>query len=667
MTWHDLGAAAVLVACLAAPAISGIRVGRHLSQPGDTAGATVAGLVAGLVQMVIVGQALGAVGQLAVTQATLATWGVTLAVVVLTRGTKRRWSVPRLPRTAAARWVAAIVVVVAALAVVLALAGPSREPDTIHYHVSNAVHWLQSGSTWTLPFAEPADHTAADPGNGELVGLWLMLPSHDDRLVTLAPLVFAALCIAGVAAVTRRLGGDCKRGILAGLVATVCPALWFTQERSFDTDLLAAGGIIAAAALLLDRRADNRVLRTMLAGSALGLASGSKYAALGPALATAVVLLWRPARPLLLLSAAATGVAVTGAFWYVRNAAATGDPLWPQTIAVPGGHVVVAGSAVPLPATESLLANLSAGRFAVIPIWVGVATLLLGPVLFLAGAGVAAGLARRVGREGSRDATLVGVAAGLCMVVYWATPLTGGGAGLDTAEIGQDVRFCLPALLLGGALAAALLRPRVIDLAAGAGLAWAVALDIDASRYRDDLQITPGVLGAAIALCAAAALAMWTADHVSCGASGGAARTARGWLQRWCGATAGAALATGCAALVMSAGATGAGPGLGLPDGARVAVVDVHDVRALLAPGYTTVVVGVGSGGQGALTPIRGVKGFDAALVSLHPAALAVGRLIHSARPDGWSPSRADWRWIGVVGDADVYAPAETPRIGGPP
>ena len=672
MTLPDLAAGAELAACFAATAATASRVARCLPDGAGGAERTVAGLVAGLAQLVIVGEALGAAGQLRLVPAIAAAWVATGAVLLATRGRATPLRLPGLPRTTPGRVSLALLVATAALAAALALSGPSHEPDTVQYHVPNAAHWLQSGSTWSLPFAEPADHTAGDPGNGELVGLWLMLPTHDDRLVTLAPLLFAALCIAGVAAVARRLGGGGARGTLAGLAAVVTPAVWVTQERSLDTDLLAAGGVIGGAALLLDRREEGRALRTALAGAALGLAAGSKYAALAPAVATAVVLLARRGTTLAHLATAGLGAALTGAFWYVRNASITGDPVWPQSISALG-HTLAAGSAVPLAATESLLANLLAGRVAEIRVWLVIAVFLLGPVLLLAGAGVALAVRRRDGRReppapAGGDAHRVAVAAALCFGAYWATPLTGGGAVLDTKEIGQDLRFALPAVLLGVSIAVARLRPRTLDLAVGAALLWSVALAGEASQYRDDLALTPAVVAGALVLCAGAAAVALLVDREAArrtrapgsGASPAATpRSARAALV----AAAAAVAATSSGVAAVAAAPASQDPGLGLPSGATVAVIDVHDVRALLAPGYSIVAAGVGHGPQGALTPDATPAAFDASLSSLHASVLAVGRVLHTARPAGWSPSPTSWRWVGVVGDADVYA-AISPRPG---
>lgn len=600
------------------------------------------GILLALVEVVVVLEALGAIGVLQ--RWTAAGAAVALAIAAL-----------RLPRPARLlrgpvpqgwRVVAVCGAPFAALAVAWSLAGPSREADTAQYHVVNAAQWLRTGSTWSLPYAIPGDHTAADPGNGEIVSLWLMLPSHTDDLACLAVLAFAALCVAATAMVARELGGEAWLGGLAGLVAVAAPASFATQAHSMLTDLLAAGGVVAGVAFALRaRRSVNVRTWALLAGAAVGLGVGSKYSALGPAVAAIVALaILLPARrrwSALLWALGAT--VMVGGFWYARNLVQAGNPIFPEEVSV-FGHRLMAGTGDPTGHRVSLLSQLLHLRSEVAATWVRLVAYLLGPgVVVLVVGGLLSGRGRGDRR---RTQVVVTLLAGAALLAYAATPLTGGGVTGDSKEIGTDLRFILPAALIAAGAAAATMPRRLLGLVLGLGVVYDLGFALAASRYRDDLPTTLGpLLTAAIATTGALLLVRLPAA-------------------RWPRLRApSAATAAVIVALTLAAHRTGPGRDRdparlvlerAAADGQVVAVVGVADMRTLLGPHLDLDPVGVGTGTQGALRPIDGVSEFNAMLRRLRPAAIAVGAL-HDAAPPGWMPP-PPYRSVGREGDAVVYA-----------
>ncbi|MGH2725426.1 MAG: glycosyltransferase family 39 protein, partial [Actinomycetota bacterium] len=162
--------------------------------------------------------------------------------------------------------------------------------ETRHYHVANLATWLQRKTIWTLPFQNPGVPTATHPGNAEMFGLWLVLPSHGDQFAYLMILPFALLAVLACASIARDLGGDAGWGALCATALLAAPHVFGTGAFTLASDLPAAAGLTTGVALLLRARAEpERRSWVVLAGLALGLGLGSKYTVLLP---TAAVLGW---------------------------------------------------------------------------------------------------------------------------------------------------------------------------------------------------------------------------------------------------------------------------------------------------------------------------------------------------------------------------------------
>jgi hypothetical protein len=409
---------------------------------------------------------------------------------------------------------AAVVIMFVLVGADLSFGVPSKDNDTREYHVTNMAHWLEEGSLWDLPYQSPGGVTATHPGNGELLGTWLSLPSGGDELAYAMPLAFAVLAIAGGAVLTRGLApagapGAAAIGAIAGVTVLTAPLYLASQLGSLSTDVVAAATLLATVALLAAARdrPDPPPL-VLAAGACLGLAVGAKYTALVPGAAiTLAALLLLPRRRLWWWLV--PGVALFGLPWYLRNAIATGNPLFPLELGpLPGGDTPL--DVIGTPMGEHLLA----GRTEILGRWYDHGARLVGPVALLAAAGCLLTLRRG---PSSRVGRAVAVIAAAAFAGYLAIPYGGGGPeGLDFLIASGD-RYALAALLFGVALLAAALHPRHAGPVLAAVMAWNLwNVGDEMERTRPDLGWSARTLALAAAAAAVlVAVAWWRRDSIT--------------------------------------------------------------------------------------------------------------------------------------------------------
>lgn len=448
-TPQELVAAAYLVGYALSTAAVAVRLSFRWSDDALDRGFAV--VLLGLAQTVgvpLLATALGVVNRDSVLVLHLA-----LAVGVLAFVRPRGDNKPHIPARSPAGTIVALGAVAAfvSLSGLIAIAGPTQDFDTRNYHLPNMVHWLQGGSLWSFPFQYPDSWTGAHPGNGELLGLWLALPAHSDYLSLLSPILFAILGILAISVLARELGGRPWLGALGGLAVFAAPILFRSQTGSLATDTAAAASLAAAAALIARAVRSQESQWIVGAGLALGLALGSKYTAIvpGAALALSAAVLLRPWRRWLWLL---PGVLLFFAPWLVRNALETGNPIFPQRIAI-GGVELLQGSTNPLLAFDTPVAeHVVQGHWSVVGRWLGHVAWHVGPVILIAAVGVLAGFRRRVSPQ-FRALSLVALVA---FLGYLVTPFTGGGPRGNSALLFLNIRYVEPALVIGVALAASL-------------------------------------------------------------------------------------------------------------------------------------------------------------------------------------------------------------------
>jgi hypothetical protein len=520
-------AAPFLILLLVPAALVGWLVATHVAPPRLLDRSLVALVVAGA-QLQAVALVLAASGTVSAGPAMALSGAVTLAALVWARRTgweRLRWAVPPLRGGA--------IVAVGALAVVLALSirvgfDPSRSLhfETNHYHLAAVAHFAQGEPLGSLPFQNPSVFTAANPAGTEAVAALISTATGSDRLIYgwtfPASLLLAA--VAG-AVIARELGGRASTAGIAVSALFVAP-LAVIGVHSLANDLAAAAAVTAALALVLVARGPGARQGWLLgvAGLAVGLAMGAKYTAFAAAglIAVASVLVghgraigWLVPGPLVLAGP-----------WLLRNVAAFGNPLYPLRVAV-GGREILPGGSGPHDAVKAPFgAEVLRGRGDTLDVWADLVRFLCWPFVAATLLGLVLAVPLRADRR-RRALAVVVVGAGL-ILAYAATPYTGGGDPPSVTLLGSNLRYALPALLVGTVTLCAVLPHRIAPLAAGLLATWSAWAAVT-RPMRPDLELDAKDLAVGVAAgVVAGALLAWRERPA----------VARPAATRWVGATA---------------------------------------------------------------------------------------------------------------------------------
>lgn len=218
--------------------------------------------------------------------------------------------------------------------------------DDLSFHLPAAATWARTGDLRMLRFEVGDPSTTFYPVGSELASWMLSAPlPGSDFLARWSQLPAAAVFLLGVWAVARLLGSGPLGAGAAVLLTLSVPRLFPAAALSAGNDLWSATWIVAAFATLIELRRRPGPAPAILTGVACGLLVGTKYLGLLslPWLAISAVLIagrslraagWRSC---LRWSAGALLAAfAVGGFTYLRNAVATGNPVYPQPVRVGG-------------------------------------------------------------------------------------------------------------------------------------------------------------------------------------------------------------------------------------------------------------------------------------------------------------------------------------------
>jgi len=353
--WHLL-----LTAALAAPLWAAARsVARLLLPRGDEVTRLLAGLVAAFALAVAAGGALGMAHEFSYVGYLAAFW---LAAAIATLTGRSRPSAPAhdedWPHPPA--WLAGLAIVAATfLAGELGakLAQPVTAYDSLTYHLHFPVQWLIAKRIFLIdtPFGDPAPGYA--PAHGELWYAWLLAAWRGggfaptdfklagvDALAKVGQAPFLAMALAALVTLARRLAGSKPTIYLPAALFVLAP--WVLKETGQPAvDLMMAALFLASLAFAQRYRDEGDGATIALAGAALGLALGVKFAAFSYAPLFAAPPLYFIARrrawkdffrwcaPLL----------VFGAPWPIRNWVVAGNPVFPLHVGL-GGRTIFPGA-----------------------------------------------------------------------------------------------------------------------------------------------------------------------------------------------------------------------------------------------------------------------------------------------------------------------------------
>jgi hypothetical protein len=221
---------------------------------------------------------------------------------------------------------------VAVLFVVARLAPPNTN-DSLSYHLSRVMHWIQEQGV--VHYATAIDRQLWMPPWAEMAIMQLHLLKGDDGLSNLVQWFSMLACLVGVSLLARRLGAGIGGQLMAVLFCLTLP-MGILQATSTQTDYATALWLVGLAfyTLLAHQRQLSR-LEWLLLGLtvALGvLTKGTYYIFALPFLLWLLISVWRRSGWLATAGPIALGfivVAIINAGTWLRNSETFGFPLGP--------------------------------------------------------------------------------------------------------------------------------------------------------------------------------------------------------------------------------------------------------------------------------------------------------------------------------------------------
>jgi hypothetical protein len=309
---------------------------------------------------------------------------------------------------------------------------PYLSHDGFTYHLPLASEWAQNGRPGEIVDVIEGVPVANYPVTNEVFLSWALALSSSWVAASLWTPTMLAILVCGAVVGLRALRVP-GAAIVAAVAAFALQPLVTTQLGAPLTDVVAAGWLVAAAALCVSSLGRPALLPIALVAAALSF--GTKTTGtllLVVALAVSVVVNRRAIRGLPAAWALVVPLALAvGGVWTARNLLTHGSPLWPFVTTSWGDPVPPAFAAIDASFLDHPRAMLQ-GRVA------NYLDVLAGSFLLLIGVAVALVTAR------TRAVAAVSALAGVALLVWAAAPYT--GIADSTALAVGATRYMLPAL-----------------------------------------------------------------------------------------------------------------------------------------------------------------------------------------------------------------------------
>lgn len=199
--------------------------------------------------------------------------------------------------------------------------------DSITYHLPTAFHWIKAQKIFLV---QPLCATSFFPMNGSLLMIWLYLGTNNISILNLTQIPFAFLMAFGAFNLARKLNIQAAAIVIP--VTLLTPVVMLLCSVAY-VDIIFSCFIIMALNFIIGYFKNPSPSLFLLSCAALGLSSGIKPGGfwLFPALAIFCYHRRKYLTAKLLFSGILLVIA-GGGFWYIRNFALTGNPVFPYTI-----------------------------------------------------------------------------------------------------------------------------------------------------------------------------------------------------------------------------------------------------------------------------------------------------------------------------------------------
>lgn len=217
--------------------------------------------------------------------------------------------------------------------------------DAFVYHLPFAATWLRDGriSLVTVPFGDQAG--TYFPSNTELYFAWLMLPFRSEIITNAGQFPFYCAIAALVYLIGGQIGLGKKASVASAAIALFIPGMMH-QAVSSEVDIIFAALFLFSIFFILKYANEEfSVYPALLAGISTGLLAGTKFIGLpfSALVAVPAVIVFIKNRRAGHAAVFILCAAAAGGFWYVRNWAATGNPIFPLSLSIFGAEVFPGG------------------------------------------------------------------------------------------------------------------------------------------------------------------------------------------------------------------------------------------------------------------------------------------------------------------------------------
>jgi hypothetical protein len=220
--------------------------------------------------------------------------------------------------------------------------------DCLCYHLPRVAEWVQNGRIFAPDLPAARSYFAA---NFELLQAWCAVFPHHDVVIEAAGLPFFAVSVLSVYSMARSVGLSAAASVAAAIAASFAPG--FLMSTTCGKNDIAVTSLLLfgfAVVLATPRDEPSRGLAVLGLVAGMGIGAKATFAIVLPGLALLAVHKWfcrgrnsgtpvpksPPLVPCVLVAAVAVLLA---SYWYLRNWAATGNPMYPSGFAV-AGHTV---------------------------------------------------------------------------------------------------------------------------------------------------------------------------------------------------------------------------------------------------------------------------------------------------------------------------------------
>ena len=429
--------------------------------------ALVAEVVAGLTLAIGLAEVLGTFGLFTDAGYLIGALALGAGAFVLPAGRAAGSPLPSPASVPYAKWIVAVVVAAVfagwAIPTLTALAGGMGRADSLWYHMPLASRFVETGHTGDLYFFDPIFFAQFYPANSETLHAIPILAFGRDFVSPLMNLGFLGLGLLASWAIGRPYG-VAPQALLGGAVVLGAETMVDFQAGEALNDIAGVAFLLCAAAILVNGYAagGSRQATTgrgggpgrsielgalAFAGTAAGLAAGTKLSFLAPvaAMTVAVVVIARRGERGRATAAWSLPMLAAGGYWYARNLLAVGNPI-PFTTWGPLG----------LPSPERAF-ELRPG-FSVSHYWndPGVwsdwffpkLSEELGPLWPLVLIGVVGGGAYALWSAREPALRALGAVALITALAYVFTPLTAGGEEGEPIAFEWNIRYLAPAVAI---------------------------------------------------------------------------------------------------------------------------------------------------------------------------------------------------------------------------